>query len=125
MGSRSSIPAWAAIAIVVVAVAVLALGSRFCNRTPPPLGPEVAPGDARRRVDPPGRRTVPDGWQVNVIAGLPSAASETSPEDYLIQRPQYVVSYNRQRGIPNWVAWHLHASDLGPASRSDFGPDPS
>ena len=41
-----------------------------------------------------------------------------------MSRSQYAISYNRDRGIPNWVAWHLERSDLGPADRSQFAPDP-
>lgn len=122
---RRSLPAWAAILVVVAAVAVLGLGSRYCSSTPPPLGPEIAPDEGRRRSDPPGRRSAPEGWEIQVLLGVPSDASETTPEDFLIQRKQYVLSYNRRRGIPNWVAWHLEASDLGPAPRSDFEPDSS
>lgn len=121
---RGAIPFWAVIVVIVAALAVLFLGSRSCG-LPPPLGREVAPEDARRRVDPPGRRTTDDGWEVNALPGMPSDASETNPDDYLIRRPQYVVSYNRRHGIPNWVAWHLETSDLGPAERSEFEPDAS
>lgn len=36
------------------------------------------------------------------------------------------MSYHRDRGIPNWVAWHLDTSWLGSANRqNDFRPDPS
>jgi endonuclease G len=43
----------------------------------------------------------------------------------LIERPQYVLSYNRDGGIPNWVSWHLSASDFGDVERSEFQPDTS
>lgn len=36
------------------------------------------------------------------------------------------MSYNRDRGIPNWVGWHLDSSWIGSANRqNDFRPDPS
>ncbi len=58
--------------------------------------------------------------------GLP--ASRTRPaaedEDYRIQRPQYVLSYNGDKLRPNWVAWRLEADDLGKSSRGPFEPDP-
>lgn len=122
--SRRSLPVWLVAAVALVAVIVLVAQSRGCA-PPPALGPEVAPEDARRGTPPPGRRDVAPGWEQNVALGMPSDASETTPEDYLIARPQYVLSYNRRRGIPNWVAWHLEAADLGPAPRSDFEPDTS
>ncbi len=43
----------------------------------------------------------------------------------LIQRPQWAASYNSELGRPNWVAWELHRSDLGPAPRPQrFLADP-
>ena len=43
---------------------------------------------------------------------------------FLIARPQYVLSYNAEKRIPNWVCWELKASDLGSAARAPFEPDP-
>ena len=45
-------------------------------------------------------------------------------ENYLLEKKQYVLSYNASLLIPNWVAWHLCSSDLGECSRgNDFRPD--
>lgn len=58
--------------------------------------------------------------------GNPSqAALEVgNPSNYLLIKPQYVVSYNRDRGIPNWVSWQLNQNWLGTAKRQgDFRPD--
>jgi len=46
-------------------------------------------------------------------------ASLTSPTNYLLTKPQYVLSYNRDQGKPNWVSWHLDQDDLGGAARQD------
>lgn len=46
-------------------------------------------------------------------------------EHFLIQRPQYALSYNDRLRFPNWVAWHLNASDIGSVARGQFHPDPS
>jgi endonuclease G len=44
----------------------------------------------------------------------------------LIERPEYVLSYHRDHGIPNWVSWQLTQQDLGDVERSDnFVPDTS
>ena len=53
--------------------------------------------------------------------GNPSGAvaSTASPTNYLLTKPQYALSYNRDQGKPNWVAWHLDQADLGSASRQD------
>ena len=62
---------------------------------------------------------------VNLTMGNPSGASTGSETNYLIQRPQYALSYHRANGIPNWVSWHLDAGDLGSTPRGDFQPDNS
>ena len=55
---------------------------------------------------------------------MPSAANVDSPDDYLLVKPQYVVSYSRSRVHANWVSWHLDEEDLGSADRQDdFRPD--
>ncbi|MEP6635386.1 MAG: DNA/RNA non-specific endonuclease [Acidobacteriota bacterium] len=46
--------------------------------------------------------------------------------NYLLDKAQYAVSYHRDRGIPNWVSWHLDPTWLGSAPRqNDFRNDPS
>ena len=58
--------------------------------------------------------------------GNPSGATtdETQPTNYLLSKPQYALSYHRDRGTPNWVSWHLSAEWLGSAARQDdFRPD--
>ncbi len=58
--------------------------------------------------------------------GNPSQATNNSgnSENYLITRPQYALSYARNKGIPNWVAWELNADWLGDARRvGKFAPD--
>lgn len=59
--------------------------------------------------------------------GNPSGAREDVRFDtnYLLSRRQYALSYNARALVPNWVMWHLCASDLGGAGRrNDFRPDP-
>ena len=62
---------------------------------------------------------------VNLTMGNPSdaTADTANPNNYLIERGQYCESYNRDRGIPNWVSWELDASWIGSASRGDFITD--
>lgn len=61
----------------------------------------------------------------NLALGNPSGASASNPDNYLIARPQYVLSYNRSRGIANWVSWQLSTSWKGDSKRTnDFRPDP-
>ena len=61
---------------------------------------------------------------IHLRYGNPSQA-QTRLNNYLIERPQYALSYNCRAGIPNWVSWQLDRSWLGKVDRSnDFRPDP-
>jgi len=74
----------------------------------------------------PSSATIADGD--NLLLGNPSNAlhSVSSPDNYLMDQTYYVVSYNRDRGEPNWVSWYLGSSSLGSTDRSnDFRADPS
>jgi endonuclease G, mitochondrial len=61
---------------------------------------------------------------VHLTLGNPSNASTSDPNNYLMIKEQYALSYNRDKGIPNWVSWELNKSWLGEAPRSNkFRPD--
>ena len=51
----------------------------------------------------------------NVRFGMPAVAFAdlAHPENYLIERPQYVLSYNNRTKTPNWVCWNLTKADIG------------
>ena len=58
--------------------------------------------------------------------GNPSGAENNVEfaENYLMEKPQYSLSYNNATLNPNWVAWHLCSDDLGDSDRLDtFRPD--
>jgi len=57
----------------------------------------------------------------HLVLGNPtSAVTDTNtPNNYLMVKPQYVLSYNRSKSETNWTAWHLSASWLGSAARQD------
>ena len=74
----------------------------------------------------PSSATIADGD--NLLLGNPSNAvhSVSSPDNYLMDSGYYILSYNRDRGEPNWVSWYLGSSSLGSTDRSnDFRADPS
>jgi len=63
-----------------------------------------------------------------LLLGNPSNATNdvANENNYLMIKPQYSLSYNRNRATANWVAWRLDTSWLGVAPRQDdFRPDPA
>jgi endonuclease G, mitochondrial len=62
----------------------------------------------------------------NLLLGNPSSATSSiaSTDNYLMVKPQYVLSYNNSKHIANWVSWQLNKSWIGAADRQDnFRPD--
>ena len=62
----------------------------------------------------------------HLTMGNPSNATTNvgQPLNYLMEKPQYALSYNRDNGEANWVSWHLDNSWLGSAPRqNDFRND--
>jgi endonuclease G, mitochondrial len=57
----------------------------------------------------------------HLLLGNPSnaTADEANANNFLIQKPQYTLSYSRERGTPNWVSWHVSQDWLGSAPRQD------
>jgi DNA/RNA endonuclease G (NUC1) len=77
----------------------------------------VAPGQA-----------APYPFSVHLTMGNPSSAtaSPSNFNNYLMEKPTYSISYNRDKGTPNWVSWHLDPSWYGSLARVDtFRPDPA
>ncbi|MFN0278599.1 MAG: DNA/RNA non-specific endonuclease [Pyrinomonadaceae bacterium] len=65
---------------------------------------------------------------VHLTMGNPSNAitNVNQPTNYLMEKATYCLSYHRDRGTANWVAWHLDPSWLGNTPRQDdFRPDPA
>lgn len=60
----------------------------------------------------------------HVQLGMPSAATRTKDDDYLLVRNGYVISYNAKRNAMNWASWEVANTDLGPIGRTErFRPD--
>ncbi len=61
-----------------------------------------------------------------LILGNPSGATPdiANENNYLMQKPQYSLSYNRSKATPNWVAWRLDSGWIGSTPRQDdYRPD--
>ncbi len=84
----------------------------------PPATPTFAWHDLQTR---PSFDSTIKGAAEHLAMGNPSEAviDATNFLNYLIIKPQYCLSYNRDRGTPNWVSWHLDPSWLGGAARQD------
>ncbi len=77
-----------------------------------PVGPSPVPPTAL-----PSTTTPP--LSLHLTLGNPSGAvaDPAQPANFLILRNQYALAYQRDRGIPLWVSWHLDAADLGATER--------
>lgn len=55
----------------------------------------------------------------NLLLGNPSGATSDplNRDDFLMVKPYFVLSYNSDKGIPNWVSWQVTQGDLGEAPR--------
>lgn len=73
----------------------------------------------------PAQPTTPEQAQAVYLAlGNPSNCGSTDPNNYSLVNNYMVICYNRDRGIPNWVAWRVSKADLGSLDREDaFRPD--
>ncbi len=58
----------------------------------------------------------------NMTMGNPSnaTASIDSFSNYFMERAEYSLSYNRDKGTPNWVSWHLSSAWVGDAPRPSY-----
>jgi endonuclease G, mitochondrial len=64
----------------------------------------------------------------NLLLGNPSNATSNinNPDNSLMEKSQFVLSYNNSKHIPNWVSWQLNSSWFGNADRqNNFRPDDS
>ena len=69
---------------------------------------------------------LPDDYP-HLLMGNPSraTANPAHPDNYLLAKTHFAVSYNNAKGTANWVSWVLKKDDLGTARRAQFYPDPS
>jgi len=57
----------------------------------------------------------------HLVMGNPNGATAdvAFPDNYLMMKLQYALSYNNTRRIPNWTSWHLDSTWRGSAARQD------
>jgi endonuclease G len=101
----------------VAVTLILALGAflaRSCVHSP-------------EATDAPSNASAADS-SVHLTMGNPSGATDDGkdPNNYLMRKPYFALSYNDAKGTPNWVSWCLKPGDFRPAPRNDaFHPDES
>lgn len=106
--------------LILLLISLLVVGYGQKEETPP-----VASAATQTRPTHPLDK---DYGNPNLKVGNPSKATQdiASADNYLILRPQYVLSYNRSRNIANWASWELTKMWLGNAKRqNNFRPDSS
>src|SRR5690349_14901854 len=70
----------------------------------------------------------PQPTSVHLTFGNPSnaAADLQQGNNYLMEKPSFSLSYNKDKGTPNWVSWHLENDWTGNLPRNDtFRADPA
>ena len=110
-------------ALAVATGLVALLGCSPAPSQPPTLTQSPTP-----RTEKPLQPTpiVPTSISPHLLLGNPSSATPTklTPDNYLMVKNQYALSYNNTKGTANWVAWQLNKSWLGDAERqNNFRPD--
>jgi endonuclease G len=93
-----------------------------CVLAPPIDSPPSVPTSTPSPSPPP-----PTSRSIHLRLGNSSnaVADIAQPDNYLMVKPQYALSYNRSKGIPNWVSWQLNSTRLGETEQqNNFRPDP-
>ena len=70
----------------------------------------------------------PQPPSVHLAFGNPSNAIADLQQgnNYLMEKPSFSLSYNKDKGTPNWVSWHLENDWTGNLPRNDtFRADPA
>lgn len=63
---------------------------------------------------------------IHLAMGNPSNATvdTTNSDNFLMRKEGYALSYNRNKGIPNWVSWQLDQNWIAPPMRTEaWSPD--
>lgn len=74
-----------------------------------------ASGPKKGGAQPPGTTRGPAGSSIHLALGVP--VDGTPSDDALMIKPQYALSYNKEKNVANWVSWNLNASYFGDTPR--------
>ena len=113
----------ALIIIVLVLIFCFWVGKKINDRLRgTPETPEVSRPDGRPEIPSMPPANAEEAQRVYLALGNPSGAGAADPNNYLLVNNYFALSYNRDRGIPNWAAWRISKAELGDFPRPN--PDP-
>jgi endonuclease G, mitochondrial len=126
MQQQQSKTRWLIIGAILLALTAIVVGGFWWMNRPPAVDGAADRAD-NQSVAAVSLGTTP---QANhLLLGNPSNATPdfvTNGNNFLIARPQYVISYNNSKRIPNWSSWQLSSAWLGTLPRqNNFRPDDS
>ena len=110
--------------IVLLAIFCFLAGRSFYDRLRGTDNANVSSPTGVPRPAPAQPTTPAEAEKIYLAFGNPSNANSSDPNNYLLVNNYMVISYNRARAIPNWVAWRVTKADMSDLQRVDsFRPD--
>jgi endonuclease G, mitochondrial len=109
--------------ILLLSALAIVIGVGLFLRNQPANSP-TAPPPAQLPAEP--ARSVEGVISPQLLLGNPSRATGDSSnrDNFLMIKPFYALSYNSDKGTPNWVSWRVTSADLGEAPRKrEFSTD--
>ncbi|RYY96673.1 MAG: DNA/RNA non-specific endonuclease [Chitinophagaceae bacterium] len=105
--------------VFVLGLALFVVGCK--KEAAQPATPATTETAWHDRQDTPDALSIGRSSTENMTLGNPSGATTNTayPNNYLMTKTQYSLSYNKSRATPNWVSWHIDPTWLGSAARQD------
>lgn len=94
--------------IIILFIFILGYCNQRKDTTPAPVSTVPTPFSMEELA-------VPEGRSIHLELNTPND-NDTS-DDYIITRPQYVLSYNKNLNVCNWVSYELNSNWYGDAKR--------
>lgn len=115
----------------IIALVIIVLLVIFCFWAGKKINDKLRGTDNTNISNPTGNPSAPiqpttpeEAQKIYLALGNPSNANASDANNYLLVNNFMIISYNRRRAIPNWVAWRVTKSDMSDLQRVDsFRPD--